>query len=124
MVIAISCFMYAQHQATFDAKNRVGLPEEMPLDYTSIAHVFQKQPTKVTSESTPPTETIVETPIQEELKNWAPGGGEVEVKTNEKPAYIPQNLWDLMQNKKVAEKELQECVYRKGFYPIHIVQKK
>lgn len=29
-----------------------------------------------------------------------------------------------MQNKKVTEKELQECVYRKGFYPIHIVQKK
>lgn len=32
--------MHAEHSATWDAKNRDGLPEEMPLDYKHIAHLF------------------------------------------------------------------------------------
>lgn len=39
--------MYASHNPCWDAKNRQGLPDEMPLDYGSIAHVigdFEKKP--------------------------------------------------------------------------------
>ncbi len=32
--------MYAAHHPCWDAKNRHGLPEEMPLDFASIAHIF------------------------------------------------------------------------------------
>ena len=32
--------MYATKSAWWDAKNRFGLPESMPLDYSSIAHLF------------------------------------------------------------------------------------
>ena len=32
--------MYANHSATWDAKNRFGLPDEMPFDYAEIAHLF------------------------------------------------------------------------------------
>ena len=32
--------MYTTHHPCWDAKNRFGLPEEMPLDYTGIAHIF------------------------------------------------------------------------------------
>jgi len=32
--------MYANHSACWDAKNRFGLPDEMPFDYQQIAHLF------------------------------------------------------------------------------------
>ena len=36
--------MYANHAPTFDAKNRFGLPDKMPLEYESIKGVFQPEP--------------------------------------------------------------------------------
>jgi len=32
--------MYANHSACWDAKNRFGLPDEMPFDYAQIGHLF------------------------------------------------------------------------------------
>lgn len=32
--------MYAAHRPTFDAKNRFGLPDELPMDFGQIAHLF------------------------------------------------------------------------------------
>jgi hypothetical protein len=32
--------MYANHSASWDAKNRFGLPDEMPFDFGQIAHIF------------------------------------------------------------------------------------
>ena len=32
--------MYANHSACWDAKNRFGLPDEMPFEYEKIAHLF------------------------------------------------------------------------------------
>ena len=34
--------MYATHTASWDAKNRFGLPDEMPFDFEQIAHLFGK----------------------------------------------------------------------------------
>ncbi len=36
--------MYANHAPTFDAKNRFGLPDKLPLEYKSIQPVFERQP--------------------------------------------------------------------------------
>ena len=35
--------MYTTKTAWWDAKNRFGLPETLPLDFKSIAHIFQQQ---------------------------------------------------------------------------------
>lgn len=35
--------MYTTHTPAWDAKNRDGLPEELPLDFSSIAHLFADQ---------------------------------------------------------------------------------
>ena len=32
--------MYTQHHPCWDAKNRYGLPEEIPMEYAQIAHIF------------------------------------------------------------------------------------
>jgi len=34
--------MYASHSAAWDAKNRFGLPDEMPMEFASIATVFDR----------------------------------------------------------------------------------
>lgn len=34
--------MYANHQAVFDAKNRFGLPDKMPLDYEPLRPIFER----------------------------------------------------------------------------------
>lgn len=33
--------MYTTHRPCWDAKNRHGLPDELPLDYAAIAHIFE-----------------------------------------------------------------------------------
>jgi len=35
--------MYTAHRPAWDAKNRHGLPDELPLDYGAIAHIFTAQ---------------------------------------------------------------------------------
>ena len=35
--------MYTTHTPTYDAKNRFGLAEELDLDFSSIAHLFEPQ---------------------------------------------------------------------------------
>ena len=35
--------MYTEHNPAWDAKNRHGLPSELPLDFASIAHIFKTE---------------------------------------------------------------------------------
>ena len=38
--------MYTTHAAAWDAKNRFGLDDELPLEFSSIAHLFAEAPAK------------------------------------------------------------------------------
>lgn len=45
--------MYATHSACWDAKNRFGLPDEMPFEYEQIAHLFgEAKPVEASKEET------------------------------------------------------------------------
>ena len=51
--------MHTQHNAAWDAKNRDGLPDELPLAFESIAHLFDAKPTvkeSLTVDAAPPAE--------------------------------------------------------------------
>jgi len=50
--------MYATRTAAWDAKNRFGLPDEMPMEFSQIAHVFENAAPRVVS--APPAITPVE----------------------------------------------------------------
>jgi len=54
--------MYTTHHPAWDAKNRFGLPDELPLDYSHIAHIFNTQATEQVQE----TWTSQPTPEQQE----------------------------------------------------------
>jgi len=47
------------HSAAYDAKTRSGLPEELPMVWESVAHLFAK-----------PTEKVAEIPVEKEVAAW------------------------------------------------------
>ena len=139
--------MYTEHNPAWDAKNRHGLPSELPLDYASIAHIFK---TEVKEEVKKTVQTEFKDEKKEQLQFEQPKyNGDLEApkieKTQEekimdnfgdivkeventpvkdlvdpfisKPDYIPQPLWDLMQQDNVTEEDIQLVTESKGYFP-------
>ena len=127
--------MHTTHHPCWDAKNRFGLPEELPLDFAPLAHLFQSAapvqsspapaPAPVTPEPAPPAvepvpvETVEE-PAQTNLLTAV-----------EEPAPMPEPavlhdsgnsdalsaLRDLMKQNGVFDHEIQAAVAAKGYFP-------
>lgn len=139
--------MYTEHNPAWDAKNRHGLPSELPLDYNSIAHIFkteEKEEVKKTVQTEfkdekkeqlqfaqPKYNGDLEAPkiekTQEEkiMDNFGDIVKEVENTPVEelvdpfisKPDYIPQPLWDLMLQDNVTEEDIKLVTESKGYFP-------
>lgn len=139
--------MYTEHNPAWDAKNRHGLPSELPLDYNSIAHIFK---TEEKEEVKKTVQTEFKNEKKEQLQFEQPKyNGDLEApkieKTQEekimdnfgdivkkventpvenlvdpfiaKPDYIPQPLWDLMQQDNITEEDIQLVTESKGYFP-------
>jgi hypothetical protein len=107
--------VYATHHPAWDAKNRHGLPDEFPLDYGYIAHIFAgaapAAPLSSSPAQTPPPQALSSSPPPEQQQQAAqPGSGELSPN-------IPPSLRDLMIQHQVSEADIQIVVSRKGYYP-------
>lgn len=114
--------MYTTHRPAWDAKNRDNLSEELPLDYSSIAHIIPDM-----LQSATPTQPVTETPVtnakvdesgfEVNQEPMTPAQQEVlkNMKLNE---VIPQALRDLMTANNVTEDEILAIAAYKGFFPI------
>lgn len=111
--------MYTAHHPCWDAKNRQGLPDELPFRFEQIAHIFDNQPTPVQQE--PEYIPVLETeqaiypqpepvPVSD-LQNTAET-----VKETYNPG-IPKALADLMAESNVTETDVQMAVAAVGYYP-------
>ena len=115
--------MHTQHHPAWDAKNRHGLPPELPLDFTAIAHVFNQQPIKAKMAQTPPPvaptpqpEPVIETAPQQPVQ--APVQQTVApTPATAPPSNLPQALLDLMGPAGVTEEEIRMAVSGKGYFP-------
>lgn len=136
--------MYANHNACWDAKNRFGLPDEMPFDYAQIAHLFgEAQPVEATEIPEERIEQMVPV-ILPHIKKDAPA--EVETvakvpdataakpkKVSQKPSACPPSmesdnpdkqklltrLWELMQRDGIPDPMIiQAVVAEKDYYDI------
>ncbi|HEM3705066.1 TPA: AAA family ATPase [Streptococcus suis] len=119
--------LYTQHHPAWDAKNRHGLPEELPLDYAGIAHIFAQQPTQTSApaQSEPSQELApgtmgpnsVERP---ELSTEQPeeAGATQPTELTAINPLIPQSLRDLMIGSKVTQDEVLQATYVNGIYPL------
>lgn len=112
--------VYATHHPAWDAKNRHGLPDEFPLDYGQIAHIFAS-PTPSAQVQTPATPTPppqptppppAQTAATEQPQQPTPATPASELNPN-----IPRSLRDLMMQHQVTELEIQSVVSNKGYYP-------
>lgn len=124
--------MYTAHHACWDAKNRYGLPEELPFAYDSIAHVISSQTAKsapVREENFPnqiPPELKKETPKQEPVS--ADAGQQMGLPLDNSPSgsfpeqdpEIPKALRDLMEANHVDEWDIQNVVAARGYYPADV----
>jgi len=128
--------MYTNHRPAWDAKNRHGLPDEMPFNYAGIAHIFagqqqapQPQVEQLHVVAPEPQQTAPQAPepIQEKLPLDMSTVGETP--QNEAPveqqaapaqyhASLPKSLTDLMSQNNVTEEELQEVAYIRGHFPL------
>lgn len=128
--------VYATHHPAWDAKNRHDLPDEFPLDYSYIAHIFEGgqtqqappvQQQQTTTEQPPaqqqepvtqaPPVTQQQAPPVEETKPEQQPSQELEEKVDLNPE-IPQSLRDLMMQHDVSEVDIQSVVSQKGYYPL------
>lgn len=125
--------MYATHYPGWDAKNRHGLPDKLPFDYASIAHIFNTAPAQPTAPQQadtiapqPPIE-----PEQTELLSInqanttqpaaaAPNFGRDSIVLD--PGIDPQ-LAQLMTANSVTEDEVKAVVVEKGFMPAEVAVK-
>ena len=119
--------MYTTHTPAWDAKNRFGLPEELPMEYQAIAHIFNKQSKQVVPQPQPvqPVQPVAEptvtpvaptTPIVEEVLQ----DPFIELSTLELPEILPQALRDLMRQDSVTTDELKMMAFRRGHFPLEM----
>lgn len=122
--------MYTSHHPCWDAKNRAGLPPELPFDYQEIAFIFNHTPEPVHKKPVP--EVNPEPPMQQPTmevsnkeegpktrkeSNPEPPRPPVSTEKPEPDSHIPKALRDLMNQYFVSEPEIQEVVALKGYFP-------
>lgn len=105
--------MYTSHNPCWDAKNRDGLPELLPLAYEPIAHIFGYMPaSNAPVQTTPPPAPV---PIQ--TSPTMPDMLPPEPTAPEIPDGIPKELADLMRQDNVSDYEIQFVVSQEGYCP-------
>lgn len=132
-------FMYTTHHPAWDAKNRHGLPPKLPMDYASIAHIFEV-PAAPTEEpqlmkaaepiqEAAPVVTGPVVPVQEAVASVdtvVQAAAPVEPVTSDPfaesltidiPDIIPAALKDLMLQNSVSVDELQLMAFTRGHFP-------
>ena len=129
--------MYANHSACWDAKNRFGLPDEMPFDYGQIAHLFgEAKPVEAVHTEEPAPAKAPEAKATVETVEKVP---EVKKKAAQKAEWKPAprtedmtsdnpekdqalaTLWDRMQLCGVPDSAvLRAVVSEKGYYDIAV----
>ena len=118
--------MYTTHKPAWDAKNRLGLPDELPIDFETIRELFEAKTgmgtTQIKSESTQKTQTQQQMPLPEEPPVIETEPEPVEAQAapafnEEIPSSIPQSLADLMTVNHVTTDEIMQVIYVGGFMP-------
>lgn len=94
--------MYATHHPCWDAKNRHGLPDEMPFEFDQVAHLF------LTGKL--PKETKQKTEEPKESKEELPQNSIEARKKMIMDANVPDRLRELMLKHNITEWDIQNAV--------------
>lgn len=116
--------MYTAHHPCWDAKNRDGLPEELPFSYDGIAAVIEDRRTPVAPPAVQnvPKPSVPAAAPKEIIEEIIDADGSL-TETAAPPvpvnisSNIPRALADLMAENNVTEKDIQTAVAAKGYFP-------
>lgn len=109
--------IYTTHHPAWDAKNRHGLADKLPLEFGAIAHIFQ------TNLQTPPIQVQTQPPVEQPQQATAAPTVETPQENNfgREPNIIdpaiPKELAQLMSVNEVTEEEIRRLVADKGYKP-------
>lgn len=122
--------MYTSHHPCWDAKNRDGLPLEMPFEYAGIAYLFDNSSTlavntepSAVSQPEPKTKheqtEVLNVGLSDlsEFEELIPEQNTQDIAVTSVPEDIPKELRDLMQADGIAEDEIRLVVSNKGYFP-------
>lgn len=113
--------MYTTHHPCWDAKNRYGLPDMMPMDYAGIAHIFENnQVTAVSQPEVIKTEVpTVKENINQTVQQIEASQNQIQdlVSINDQYKGIPKDLADLMKANNVTKEEIQAVATKQGHFP-------
>ena len=116
--------MYTTHKPAWDAKNRLGLPDELPIDFEAIRELFEAKTgmstTQIKSEFNTQTQQQVPLPDEPPVIEDEPEPEEAKPApefAEEIPSSIPQSLADLMTVNHVTTDEIMQVIYVGGFMP-------
>ena len=125
--------MYANHNACWDAKNRFGLPDELPFDFAEIAHLFgdakpveAREIEEKKSEPAKPAEVTVSDKLPEakaKKKAPAPDPDRPDNMTSDDPEkdQLLKQLWDMMLRDKIRDSMVIQAVCAdKGYYDLSV----
>ena len=118
--------MYTTHHPCWDAKNRFGLPEKLPLDFRQIAGLFLSKsaaapvPTVAPVETAAPPAAPVNMPVQQETFPILHEADEVFPFDVQVPEGVPKALGDLMIHHVVSEREIVRAVADQGYFPANM----
>lgn len=110
--------MYTTHHPCWDAKNRFGLPEKLPLDFSHVAHCFLNNAAAPVQYHEPPA-----APAAVHTHTPAPDANASITREAEEPQThnvndgIPSALRQLMDQYGVKEEQIRHVVSLKGYYP-------
>lgn len=99
--------MYTTHNPAWDAKNRWGLADELPFDYSQIAQVFLEN-----SQVTELQQSTQQNEFMNKEQQDFSRGPQPNITTA-----IPKSVADLMKNSQVSVDEIMQVIYTGGFMP-------
>lgn len=116
--------MWLSHTPFADAKNRFGLPDELPFDYDQIAHIVpngakplvsatQKEETKASE----PVKTTKKAPKTTTKKEKTTKPKEEPVKTVNP---LIQQVYDLCKQDNITIDEVRQAVAKRGYFPADV----
>lgn len=101
--------MHTTHHPCWDAKNRHGLPDKLPLDFDQIAHLFATQQAAPTQAADPvPTPAAAPDPEDDDVPFFM---------SDPENTGIPPALQQLMDAAGVTEEQISDAVAARGYYP-------
>lgn len=113
--------MHTTHHPCWDAKNRFGLPEKLPFDFSHVAHCFNTAPSSTAAPTiTPPPAATSQPPAPKKEENPTTTGPSLP-ETTQSSLFdndgITPPLRQLMEQNNVTEAQIRRAVSSRGYYP-------